>query len=727
MDLALRGLASSDKETFLNGASGVEDRRNVTFADGVNRRRMGIYPDLATTCHARSLASSLWQRWPDAALIRGFPVLREALGTLAEERRRGGEALAVHADAAFEHLCRSLAGLPESTQKCHHGRADAVAAWMAALEESRSNGAGHFDLVQRAASQMGMLMHLSCGSAGDSGLVNARRPGKPYTTYPTSPAVARVAADYVLSRLLTEPLPARCRGARDAERFAKRALRFRLLDPSMESGQLLLQVALSLIRLVRSRHAAGTKAAYYLVRALLERLCAECLWGVDHNPRAIVAVRAAFALLGRRLEIPELEPENLFQADSLKSTGKARLCGFDGVLNNPPWGELIDNEARHNIRRFSATRHRVESYVGFAELTVRSLRPGGAFAIMLPSQSLATRNSCGMRELLLRETCLDHIVLLPQSAFADATVRGLVLLGRVRPAARTSRSVCVTVYPTVKGLYRKGPVQSSRLPIGALEALGGQPWSPALIAAQSPSSGVRSVPLGDVADVLSGVNLARRERGMSGKQSVANRRRLLSVSGRRRGAVPAVKGSDVREFRVNKPSHYLRVEPPLQEIARHRSISRSERVYIRELCRRDGKLNAALAPPGTIPMAGVHTVVPRDIDPLVLVAVMNSRVAAEYVRCHTASFTKVDFQKITVQELRQMPIPVAALNAHSRRRLGLGRPVKHETNKRSQVRRLARKLVDGTLTRMHQMDAARQEIEPAVEHLYRPTKGGAHA
>ena len=81
---------------------------------------MGIYPDLATTCHARSLASSLWQRWPDAALIRGFTVLREALGTLAEERRRGGEALAAHADAAFEHLCGALAGVPESTQKCRH-------------------------------------------------------------------------------------------------------------------------------------------------------------------------------------------------------------------------------------------------------------------------------------------------------------------------------------------------------------------------------------------------------------------------------------------------------------------------------------------------------------------------------------------------------------------------------------------------------------------------------
>jgi hypothetical protein len=84
------------------------------------------------------------------------------------------------------------------------------------------------------------------------------------------------------------------------------------------------------------------------------------------------------------------------------------------------------------------------------------------------------------------------------------------------------------------------------------------------------------------------------------------------------------------------------------------------------------------------------------INVFALVGILNSAITAEYVSKHTASFSKVDFQKIIVSELRQMPIPIAAVNPGRRAALGLPPFSQRELSLHRRLITLARNLSHAT-------------------------------
>ena len=59
----------------------------------------------------------------------------------------------------------------------------------------------------------------------------------------------------------------------------------------------------------------------------------------------------------------------------------------------------------------------------------------------------------------------------------------------------------------------------------------------------------------------------------------------------------------------------------------------------------------------SIPLHGVVTVVPEHANLDVLLAILNSAALANWVRARVASFMKVDFQRITLAEVRSLPLP----------------------------------------------------------------------
>ena len=657
------------------------------------------------------LTSSLWQRCPDEHLLALFRDLLPGFRRLClAELSKGIEpTAAVH--HAFQEICDLLVAAADGPPDKAAGGDILPEDCLVRLERGGADSLG----LQGIASLLGMLMHLSIDPDRRHPLVNRRRPHQPNSTYPTSAAVTRLLAEYALVHLLKEPVPARCRRAADAEHYAARVLRFRLLDPSMESGQLLLEVAVRLAAQVHREHPPGSRAARRLNRALLGRLCSHCLWGIDRHPSSVVAVRAAFSLLATQLGISDLEPLNLLVGDSLAAFRDGRLGRFDGVLNNPPWGELGGSKGRERIRRFATVEHRVESYVAFTEGSLCSLRPGGVYGFVLPSQAIATRNSRRLRKLLAGASQLKHLVLLPRAAFAQATVRGLVLLGQAgTPAAPSGASVRVTLYPLLRRLDARAPVCTRRVP---LKRLGKGTWTALWGEPATPPGRAPTVELDALATVLGGVVMYRRGRGRPPQTREIVDRKPYNFPEPRPGTVPAVRGRDVDEFRLREPENFVRLGPWLAETGPHGSLLQRERVFVRELCRRDGKLNAAVAVPGLLPLCSVLAVLPERIGSEVLVAILNSRVAARYVRSHTASFSKVDFQRIKIGELRRLPIPISALAARHRLRLGFGPPTRREIGLQARVANLTRKLAvtEGTAASGAEL---RERLEDLVAKLY---------
>ena len=516
--------------------------------------------------------------------------------------------------------------------------------------------------IQQITSALGMLLHLSFSSDQPLELINHRRPQKKISTYPTSPEVAKYLVEYNLNHLLGEQIPSTCKSVFEAERFAKKYLNFKVLDPSMESGCFLLQFGLSLIKIVHNFHKPNSREAYYLRRAMLERLCSECLWGLDINSRAIIASRTVFAMLAKMYEIPSLHLKNMHVKDSLEAFRAGEIGQFDSVVNNPPWGGSVDGNGRIQLRSFSTVHNRADAYIAFSELAIRTLRPGGVFGLILPSQMVGTQNCILLRKIFSAQTHINHIILLPRAAFADACVRGLVLLGRKKPIKLAFKNIQITRFPTTKRLNEQGPIKSHKIPSHQFNFLLGQPWTQIMNGNNLFLKSVPTIKLGTLADIICGIKMYGRGRGIPPQTEEIIKARPYSFSEFVPHTVPAVRGRDVTEYRVKTPTSFIRLGSSLAWIGPHESLLNRERIFIREICRRDGRIFAALAPNGIAPLHGVITIIPKNIDSYLLLAIMNSRLSAEYVRNHSASFTKVDFQRITIGELRNFPIPVSVVN-----------------------------------------------------------------
>ncbi len=658
----------------------------------------------------------LLQRWPDANLSKLFRELLTVYNRLYETylKQSGEPALAIV--EGYETICRWIEKLlinsSESNDRDESPHApEYIEAKFIISEFKTSRG---LDSLQSVASLLGMLMHFTTGNRKARLLVNRRRPRKAFSTYPNSPAVARLVGDKIIAYLLKDPVPRICNSFGDAERYAERALKFRLLDPSMESGQLLLEVALATVRKVHCTHSHASKEAQRLARALLEKLCRDCLWGIDRNGLAAGTVNLLFSMMGAEFKAPQLTPAHLLTADTLEYFNRGQLPAFDAVVNNPPWGESLKPAERKQLRgQFSSLKHRSDTYVAFAEIAIRSLNPDGAFVLILPSQVVAAQNTSRLREMFVKETVIDQIVLLPRSAFAEATVRGLILLGRAHTTA-ASGECRVTRYPLVKSFSDIGPASCFTIASDELRQFGEKSWWPLLSEKEAVKFRAQTLPLERLAVVASGVHLYRRGEGVPPQTADTVKRRPFTLTASVRGTVPAIQGRDVHEFQVGNPRQFIKFGKWLAQTSNHETLRRSTRVFVRELCRRDGKMTAAIAVDGFIPLHGVLTVVPKMINPHVLVAILNSKVAAEYVRKHTASFSKVDFQKITVGELRQMPIPIAAINPKYRATLGLEPPSKRGGLLRRKVATLAKKLSRLALDNYSQAQKLRAKIDEAV-------------
>lgn len=638
------------------------------------------------------------QRWPDANLSNSFRQVLSVYRELSTANAQGSGDPRRAVREAYETICRWIQSPVDGTSHSYVGATngqqqeiDVVRSLVANLKSSYGR-----DWLQGVSSLSGMLMHFSLGSGEANSLVNHRRPQKPFSTYPTSPAVAKFVGDAVISYLLKHPIPVICHGHSSAERFAERALDFRVLDPSMESGQLLLEAGRALIRLVFAKHSSSSSAASNLSRALLEKLCRDCLWGIDRNELAVIAVRMLFSLLGAEFGIQGLAPSHIVTADALDHFNQSQPPGFDAVINNPPWGKVLPASARNQLRRrFTTLQHQSDTYVAFSEMAIGLIKPEGAFALILPSHAVAARNTSRLRELLLSKTALDRMILLPRAAFADASVRGLVLLGRGLPATHSPRCSIIT-YPLVKSFDAIAPARSFTMRSDLLRAFGAGSWWPLFTANGLEKSHGRTVALEQIASVVSGVCVYRLGDGVPPQTAKVLKKRPFTFSSPDRSTTPALRGRDVHEFHVGDPQQFIRFGKWLAWVGNHNSLRRSKRIFVRELCRRDGKLSAAVARDGFIPLRGVLTVIPRMINVYALVGILNSAATAEYVSKHTASFSKVDFQKIIVSELRQMPIPIAAVNPGHRATLGLPPSTERELSLHRRLITLARNLSHAT-------------------------------
>lgn len=582
--------------------------------------------------------------WPDRALYRAFYAYRAIYEEMWHARQAKNHCSPT---ATFRQLCHTvahdaLALIPGFSTDSRFARIDtSLISGKEALVDIPV--APVHVWIQSIASLLAILAHL----ASDGGvLLNSRRSRRSIPTYPTHPAVVKSLVRAVISPF--DSITAR-------QRFGSS---LRILDPTIEGGQLLLGVACHFID--RMARASSPRSQSSSMPVGLGRVQ---LIGFDQSPTAVLATRTAFQILEARLGIPLAGNVVLRQADSLTWLLRTRTK-YDVVVNNPPWGEPVRGTAAEILSRWKVSKSSLrDSAAAFVFAALRRLEQHGRYGFTLPSQLLTGQRGRELRTVLSQDTSLELIEWLPHSAFQPATV-GAVSVSGSTLSRQEARLQMVKV--------RRPKSTTSSVPQALLRDRVHAGWSIAAISHRG--SMPDALRLMDVADAYRGVELYGIGRGCPPQTPSVRLERAFDSATRIPGFVPVVRGRDVRPFSMGKPSLFIDWGPWLARSGRL-PPGTDTRVYVRELCRRDGLMTAGVARDRLLALHGVHTIICRKIDPYVLAAWLTSPFLATLTRSTCAAFAKKDFQRITLAELRATPIPIALIGtnctAASHRQLSL--------------------------------------------------------
>ena len=215
-------------------------------------------------------------------------------------------------------------------------------------------------------------------------------------------------------------------------RSARELLALRVCDPAIGEGVFLLEVVAVLADHVLAAWSAGDPDAPAGPRArwpdeARRRVAASCIHGVDIDPRAVAAARAA---TGAR-------PEALQRADALALDWEvafpdvfAGRGGFDVIVANPPYIRQERLTEKAALRRFASYDGVADLYVYFVELAHQLLRPGGRYCVIVPTKWLTAAYGRPLRSYLAAQQSIEGLVDLARSAlFADADAFPCIVWG----------------------------------------------------------------------------------------------------------------------------------------------------------------------------------------------------------------------------------------------------------------------------------------------------------
>jgi predicted RNA methylase len=456
-----------------------------------------------------------------------------------------------------------------------------------------------------ASTAISMLVHLVPAVSGNGpGLVNDRRRRTRYGSYPTSPHIARAIARHVAKWLGEGPAT--------------------ILDPTIEGAPLLLACASEL-------------AARPDIKLL----------GIDREPAAIAACERLFAAAARIR--PQWQPAvDLIEGDALEAMD--RMTPIDALVNNPPWGE----RRRNGAARFAGT---ADPYMHFVRKGLALLREGGPFGFVLPGQAATAPHAKELRQILANECVIDSITVLPSHCFPRATVRALLLLGR-KSSPPPGALLTLAYHPAGQIGRPPDAVRVGSLPQGNLCRDGGA-WLECVNPEQPFRTPAASTRLGDIGTVKSGIVPYSRGRGQPPQTAEAVASAPYTSTSPGAWTTPVLRSRQVRPFHCLPAVEHIELGPQLAHVGDHAVRTGRTRVYVREICARDGRLTAAVASVGTVPRYGLFSVEPGGDGPRphVLAAILNSATAAHYVRSTCDGYFKESFNRIRAGDLRRLPIP----------------------------------------------------------------------
>jgi N-6 DNA Methylase len=480
----------------------------------------------------------------------------------------------------------------------------------------------------RYAAALAALCGQFLGSGGRGAVNSRRRRSRIHQTYPTAPWIGAAIATYVFGKL--------------CQRTANTRGSYVIVDPTCETGELMLEVVIAATR----ANAQGSKVK---------------LIAIDKNDLILRLARIVLNNSVCRLGISHLlATPKYVRGDALEELCK--IPEVDALISNPPWGLGTDGQDRELLKSVPQNYHYADPYIAITRTALERLKKGGPFGIVLPRQALTAANARNLRIHLHQETTIDYIVELPRSVFPYATMQAVLLLGTKRRARRDAKQVRVISYSLAPERSARATLHTEHRNQAELGAPRAWLFGPSgQIAWKSISS--EAVKLEQLVKIFSGLKPYRLGRGRPPQSPELIASQVYTYDWPKSGTYPVVRGRQIRRYSVLDPCEFLLVGPHLAEPGQHVRFAQAPRIFVREICLRDGGIVAAPAPPGVLGRHGVLTVVcPSPLD-WVLAAVFNSPVGRDYAVSECPGFRRESFGRIAIDDLKRFPVPYSLLES----------------------------------------------------------------
>ncbi|MCI0360673.1 MAG: N-6 DNA methylase [Planctomycetaceae bacterium] len=446
--------------------------------------------------------------------------------------------------------------------------------------------------------------------------------------YYTPPEIVRELVRLTLDGLLTRSV---------SEASSPKALR--ILDPACGAGAML-----------------AAASAQWRGRRALE------LFGVDSDPQAVRIARATLSFA------------TIWQGDALFDRRLDRLAPFDAIVGNPPYvniRQLAKSVPAAQIERlrhrFRTARGNFDLYVPFIERALELLSPGGRCGLVIPNKWATLDYARPLRELLLAETTIQHVVdLSAERVFAGANV-----------------------YPHLLVFTRRAPAKSHAVQHrlhGKSAAISQRMLSPAAISFAAPldvESRVKTRPLGELAVISCGTP------GYSARRVADALRNATEGVPYSAHVADFITSGNIDRYEITRGNVrflgklYQRPKLPLDSPAltdRQRRLFAGEKIVVAGLSQR---LEAAWDERGLALGVQVFALSEWQIDPHYLLALLNSKLLSFLFRTRFAAKRLAGgYVAINKGQLAQLPIALPRKTSVALVKLGPARRLSNEEDAR---------------------------------------------
>ncbi len=475
---------------------------------------------------------------------------------------------------------------------------------------------------------------------------------------------------------------------------------WRVLDPACGAGAFLVAIV---FRLASKLEAQGKSLKTAGGRKRFLETIEQAIWGVDKDPYACGLAKEAVRLQVRGICGRE-PPAGFFDANVIEGDfllGKLEAFGerpFDLIVGNPPYvttTRLSDRQKDQLRARFISANGRLDLYALFFERSLRLLCEGGRLAFITPNKYLASESSRWLRKLIVSQASLRTLAnFRSHKVFADAaTVPCVTVLERSAGATSFELLEC-SVAPGGEGPVSIRTTQKVNHPRG-----GAQPWFLADPQLLELAEKIRNghPPLGHRSSRISAGIATGRDRIFVLGHGTSHELEPELLR-------PAVRGKDISPYRIQDEG--LEIILPylpsptgrptlvdLDDFPKTRAYleQHREELKTRHCVRKWKKAWYDIHDPWTLDITGVtkvlvpdvargnrfalddgtfcplhsaYYVIPRDVEPEFLTALLNSTPIEFLVRL-LAPVVKDGFSRYRRQFLITLPIPEASSTARA--------------------------------------------------------------